>query len=108
MEEKFDIKEVLPILAATRNDLLSHLVFDNMNRDEAETKTIAWLKKENNILSPHAEDVVSNMLIEDDDINFWKELCTCCSRKDVAEAMAEFIVSKTIEFYNKNHAKQPA
>lgn len=62
-------REAKAILECVRPTLVAHLV-NGMKRKDADALVANQLRKQDNILSPYADEVVSALVVTDDEIEF--------------------------------------
>lgn len=96
-EALFNVKEVLPILASIRLQLISEMVFNSHSREEANGIVRQRLMDESNILTSHAHRVVDGIEISEDEFNFWKRETESRTTEEVKAALFLFIGVKATE-----------
>ena len=64
--------KALAIMEQVRPRLVEHLK-NGMQREDANREVADWLRGENNILSPYADEVVAGLLVSDNEITMRRE-----------------------------------
>lgn len=65
-------KQALAIMEQVRPRLVERLK-NGMQREDANREVADWLRGENNILSPYADEVVAGLLVSDNEITMRRE-----------------------------------